>query len=205
MAELTFAEISKILKYEPDTGKFYWLPRSADMFPSDTAFSGGAETRAKNWNSRYAGKEAFTSFHNRGYIQACVLRHRLLAHRVAWLLGTGDWPKDQIDHINGDRSDNRIGNLREVSNAENARNMSISVRNKSGVPGVFFDARRNKWVANIGENSRTKHLGSFDDFELAVEAREKAKAEKGFHPNHGITTRKTIPITQRRSLRTPTQ
>lgn len=184
MAELTYAEISKLLKYEPETGKFFWLPRPIEMF-SDSAFRGGAEAKAKTWNIRYAGKEAFTSLQNCGYVQGGILGRGYLAHRVAWLLATGSWPSDQIDHINGDRTDNRIENLREVSNAENARNMSISVRNKSGLPGVFRDTKRGKWVANIGENSRTKHLGSFDDFESAALAREKAKAEQGFHPNHG--------------------
>jgi hypothetical protein len=194
MAELSYAQVSALLKYDSETGKLYWLPRTPDMFPAETAFSGGQEAKAKNWNSRYAGKEAFTSVQNCGYVQGGILGRGYLAHRVAWLLVTGAWPKNQIDHINGDRTDNRIANLREVSNAENARNMSISSRNKSGVPGVFWDTKRGKWVANIGENSRTRHLGSFDDFNLAVEAREKAMTAKGFHPNHGVRPKTGRPI-----------
>ena len=200
MAELTYAEISKLLKYEPETGKFFWLPRPVEMF-SASNFRGGPEAKSKTWNIRYSGKEAFTSLQNCGYVQGGILGRGYLAHRVAWLLTTGSWPSNQIDHINGDRTDNRIANLREVSNTGNARNMSISVRNKSGVPGVFWDAKRSKWVANIGENSRTKHLGSFDDFNLAVEAREIAKVEQGFHPNHGKRNRLEHPSKQAQTSR----
>lgn len=189
MAELTYDEISKLLKYDPETGKFYWLPRPVEMFPG-TGFKGGAESKAKTWNARYAGKEAFTSLHNRGYVQGGILGRGYLAHRVAWVLTTGEWPRDQIDHINGDRTDNRICNLREVSNAENARNMSVSKRNKSGVVGVFWDGRLKKWTACIGENSRTKYLGSFEDLQQAIAARERALAERKFHPNHGLRLHK---------------
>lgn len=184
MAELSYAQVSALLKYDSETGKLFWLPRTAEMF-SGTSFRGGAEVKAKTWNNRYAGKETFNGRHPNGYKCGAILGHGYLTHRVIWLFETGSWPADQLDHINGDRTDNRMENLREVSNAENARNMSISVRNKSGIPGVFWEAQRRKWIANIGENGRTKHLGSFDEFDLAVEARDKAKAERGFHPNHG--------------------
>ncbi len=184
MAELTYAEISKLLKYEPETGKFYWLPRPVEMF-SGGAFRGGAEAKAKTWNIRYAGKEAFTSLHNRGYIQAGLLGRGYLAHRVAWLLATGSWPTDQIDHINGNRADNRIINLREVSNLENAKNMTLSKRNKSGVCGVFWLNHINKWWASIRVDGVRKNLGYFADFHDACEARKQAEQKHGFHPNHG--------------------
>jgi hypothetical protein len=187
MAELTFAEISKLLKYDPETGKLFWLPRTAEMF-SGAGFYGGAETKAKTWNARYAGTEAFAGEHPNGYKCGAVLGRGYLTHRIIWLFEKGAWPKDQIDHINGDRTDNRIENLREVSNAENARNMSVSVRNKSGIAGVFWNAKRQKWVANIGKNSRTKHLGCFDDFDLAVQAREKALVDMGYHINQRRTS-----------------
>lgn len=193
MAELTYDQISKLLKYEPETGKLFWLPRPAEMFSEDTAFCGGAEAKAKTWNLRYAGKEAFNVRHPNGYKCGAVLGHGYLTHRI---IETGEWPVDQLDHINGNRTDNRMKNLREVSNAENAKNMSVSVRNKSGVVGIFWSARLQKWVACIGENGRTKHLGCFDDLDLAVAARETAKAERGFHPGHGKQRRLDQPSQQ---------
>jgi hypothetical protein len=68
MAELTFAEISKLLKYDPETGKLFWLPRPVEMF-SDAFL--GSEWSAKKWNTRYAGKEAFTALDGRGYHYGC--------------------------------------------------------------------------------------------------------------------------------------
>jgi hypothetical protein len=184
MAELTYAEISKLLKYEPETGKLFWLPRTAEMFAGST-FYGGAEAKAKTWNNRYAGKEAFTSCHLNGYRQGGILGKGYLAHRVIWLFEKGSWPIDQLDHINGDRTDNRMENLREVSNAENAKNMTLSKRNKSGVCGVFWLSHIHKWWASIRVDGANKNLGYFDDFHDACEARKQAERDHGFHPNHG--------------------
>lgn len=193
MAELTYAEISKLLKYQPETGKFYWLPRPVEMFKGG-AFRGGAEAKAKTWNIRYADKEAFTSKQNCGYVQGGILGRGYLAHRVAWLLVTGAWPIDQIDHINSDRTDNRISNLREVSNLENSKNMSLSKSNKSGVCGVCWNKGQGKWQANIRINGINHNLGLFESFDLAVAARKEAEADGGFHPNHGkSSSQKKLP------------
>ena len=185
MAELSYTEISALLKYEPETGKFYWLPRTPDMFPDETKFSGGNVTRCKTWNSRYAGKEAFTGKHCRGYLQAGIMGYSTLAHRVAWVFITGDWPLDQIDHINGNRADNRADNLRAVSNQENSRNMTLSKRNKTGVCGVCWNQGQSKWMASIRFGGRNVNLGLYDDFSLAVKARKDAEVKYGFHPGHG--------------------
>lgn len=183
MAKLTYAELAKILKYEPDTGNLFWLPRTPDMF-ADTKFPGGPEAKAKNWNARYAGSSASSNSHPMGYAQIGVCGKSYLAHRVIWLLMKKAWPTDQIDHINGNKSDNRFENLREVTNTENSKNKAITKRNKSGVQGVFWLASRKTWIANIGLNSRTKHLGSFKTREDAILARKNAEISLGFHPNH---------------------
>ena len=181
MADLSYAEISKLLKYDAETGKLYWLPRTVDMFPENSAFSGGSEAKAKTWNARYAGKEAFTSLIAKGYRQGGIFNRGYLAHRVIWLLETGRWPIHQIDHINGDPLDNRICNLREVSNAENAKNMCISRRNKSGVTGVCWDKTNNRWMVYIGK----KYVGIYQNKEDAIDARKRAETTHGYHENHG--------------------
>jgi hypothetical protein len=98
---------------------------------------------------------------------------------------TGDFPEDQIDHINGVRSDNRWCNLRAVSRQENAKNKRTPSDNSSGVIGVCWDRREKKWRAEI-QSGKVKHaLGHFPEFSDAVAARKKAERDLEFHKNHG--------------------
>lgn len=145
----------------------------------------GAEWNSKKWNTRYAGTEAFTATDGRGYHYGQIYKKPYRAHRVGWLLHYGFWPKDQIDHINGDRKDNRISNLRDVSNAENSKNHCLRGDNTSGVPGVGWCSRKKKWRARIMEGGRETHVGYFDDFQMAVLMRKEAETQRGFHSNHG--------------------
>ncbi|WP_049732864.1 HNH endonuclease signature motif containing protein [Rhizobium ecuadorense] len=181
MAELTFAEISKLLKYEPETGKLFWLPRPVEMF-SDACL-GGSTTNAKRWNNQFANKEAFLTVDGKGYLCGNIFDRQYGAARVAWLLHSGDWPKDCIDHINGDPKDNRITNLRDVSRLENQRNRKRFSSNKSGVCGVIRDKKR--WKAHITVDGRLRSLGVYDDISDAIAARLRAEKEFGYHPNHG--------------------
>lgn len=98
---------------------------------------------------------------------------KYLAHRLVWLLETGDWPSAQCDHINRDSLDNRFSNLRDVPNNVNARNSS---RNTSGVPGVHYHAQSGLWKAMHSETGRAKPIGGFATFGEAVAAVELAKA-----------------------------
>lgn len=184
MAELSYAQVSALLKYDSDTGRLFWLERPAEFF-SAAVRSGGAEAAAKTWNTKYAGSEAFTAIDGRGYHYGHIFKMPFRLHRVGWLLHYGFWPKDQIDHINGIRTDNRIGNLRDVTCAENHKNHRVRSDSRSGVPGVGWCNRKMKWRARIMEAGRETHVGYFDDFETAVTMRKKAEAEHGFHSNHG--------------------
>lgn len=172
-------------RYDPETGKLYWRECSA---------------RSKRWNARYAGTEARAE-HNEGYIRVSVDGTRYLAHRLVWCVHYGEWPEGQIDHINHDRVDNRLENLRVVNNTENSRNASLSRRNTSGTVGVCWDARRERWVARIMVDRREVFLGYFKDYQSAVAAREKAVKSFGFHPNHGRLspgTKSVAPATDKR-------
>jgi hypothetical protein len=107
------------------------------------------------------------------------------AHRIIWAIHYGQWPDGQIDHINHDRADNRIKNLRVVSHLDNHRNMSQFKNNTTGVPGVRFDARYSSWVARITVNYKGVHLGSYKTKEEAIAARKAAEIKYDFHEKHG--------------------
>lgn len=171
-----------LLRYDGNTGKLYWRERSVDAFTATERKS--AEAQAKWWNSRNAGKEAITALCD-GYRCGIVLRKSLKAHRIIWAMAYNEWP-DELDHINGDRCDNRLSNLRPVTRQENCRNRAKSSRNSSGVVGVLWAPRHRKWAAHICPgNSRTKTIGYFNTIPEAAEARRLAEIELGFHPNHG--------------------
>jgi len=174
--------LRQLLRYEPDTGKLFWLPRNVGMF-TDGAHS--AAHNAALWKSRFEGKEALKTINCDGYRHGNLCGHTLRAHRVAWAIFYGKWP-DRTDHINGVRADNRIVNLRDVTNQENMRNQKKRKNNTSGATGVSWDKEHNRWLVQIMvESGKNKKVGRFDDFGEAVAARKSAEIEHGFHANHG--------------------
>lgn len=172
----TAETLRKLLRYNPQTGALTWLERSASMFKTERAWN--------TWNARFAGKPALTS-DSRGYRIGSIFTRSYFAHRVAYAIYHGEWPDDQIDHINGKRSDNRIANLRAVTRQENARNMKRPKDNKSGVMGVSWCNYTQKWKATINVRGRYITLGRFDCFLAASMVRRKAETNYGFHVNHG--------------------
>lgn len=180
--------LRKLLRYDPDTGKLYWRERSPEMFSGD-------ERRVIHtcnwWNSRFAGKEAFTTPQTHGHLQGDVFGVKLKAHRVIMAMVNNNWPEQGVDHINGNPSDNRICNLRLASHLQNMRNRCRPKNNSSGVVGVYWFNRSKKWQAQINVNRKKIHLGFFDRKEDAIEARKRADIFYGFHENHG---RKSNPL-----------
>lgn len=145
-------QLRELLRYDPDTGKLFWLERHREMFKSKQ--SHGA------WNTKYSGKEAFTAIGNHGYHTGAVNDNMYTAHRVIWAIVQGEWPMDQIDHINGIRTDNRIENLRAATSLQNNRNLRMSKANSSGYKGVSWHAKTKKWVASIKiDDGERLHLG----------------------------------------------
>lgn len=121
-----------------------------------------------------------------GYLRANLLNKRQRVHRLAWLIVYGEWP-EIIDHINHDKTDNRIENLRSVTRLGNQRNRKISVNNTSGVNGVYWSDVRGRWVAHIKVLGTHKPLGTYRTKEEAMAARRDAEVKHGFHENHGRT------------------
>lgn len=105
------------------------------------------------------------------------------AHRLAWVYEYGVEPENMLDHINHNKLDNSISNLRDVTNQENLKNRPMQKNNVTGYTGV--NAYRDMWQAVIGIEGKTVHLGTFRTIEEAVQARGIAEKVLGFHDNHG--------------------
>jgi hypothetical protein len=115
-----------------------------------------------------------------GYIQVGYCKKVYKAHRLIWAIVYGEFPKGQIDHINGIRHDNRIDNLRDVTQQQNAHNKKeIFKTNTSGYKGVCWNKRSKKWQSCISVNKKTIYLGVFEDAKLAHQAYLDAK--KAYH------------------------
>lgn len=175
-------ELRKLLDYDHATGKLFWKRRPQEMFSTSHP---GQRQRADLWNKRFAGKEAFTASGTFGYKVGAIHGNLYAAHRVAFAVVNGYAPDTDIDHINGDRTDNRMDNLRVVDRAENMRNAKIPKDNKSGVIGVNWDKERGKWYASIQVDGKTKSLGRHMTLEAAAHARKQAEIKYGYHANHG--------------------
>jgi hypothetical protein len=137
--------VRDLFHYNPETGSVTW----------------------KNKGKRLNGKEAGNLDKN-GYIRIECRGARLCAHRIAWYLYRGEDPPEQIDHINGCRSDNRICNLRLANYNQNLSNSKLSKRNSSGIKGVTFNKACNKWQAQISANNESYYLGCFSDLKEAA-------------------------------------
>lgn len=170
-------QLRELLRYEPETGKLFWLPRARKMFRSDRSF--GA------WHSNYCGKEAFTATHAHGYKFGTILERPYLAHRVAWAISFGVWPEHHIDHANGDQSDNRLNNLRSASRSENMGNSKRKSSNSCGLKGVTFHKETGRWRARLTKDLRQISLGIFDTPEAAHAAY--CEAAKKYHGEYART------------------
>ena len=151
---LTAERLRTLLYYDPKIGVFSWR-------------HGMPTARSTHINPRRTGDRAGCAGSKDGYWRIRIDRYLFLAHRLAWLYMTGEWPKEQIDHINRDRADNRWCNLRAASHRENMMNKKLNRNNKSGFRGVSFDKRSKKWTSKIMIHRKGIHLGYFADRETA--------------------------------------
>lgn len=177
MAGLTAEVARSILSYNKKTGSFTWKRRAKKWFASEWAW--------KVWNKRFAKKPALVSVDSTGHFYGSIFGERYPAHHIAWLIVHGVFPDGEIDHINGDAGDNSISNLRDVSHGENLKNQRMRSTNTSGVMGISWNQRENKWRAYIHNSGREKHIGYFKEKDAAISARKAAEIALGYHANHG--------------------
>lgn len=148
----------------------------------DRLLSYSAETGELRW--KHTGAMAGRVNHD-GYVQVSIKGKRYQAHRLCWMLANGAFPEGEIDHINHDKEDNRLANLRVVSGKENKRNRPRPKNNTSGFTGVVWHKKHKKWQAQIKVDGSCKYLGLFYSLEDAVLARKSAEVDFDFHENHG--------------------
>ena len=162
---LSQKRLKELLSYDAETGLLTWISSRPRVKAGDLA--GGICTS--------------------GYYRVKLEGKYYRWHRLIWLYVEGVWPNDQIDHIDHDKLNNKLANLREVTTAENAKNRTLHTENTSGVTGVYWCKRKCRWKAQICENYKVKHLGSFKEKADAIIARKKADIYYDFHTNHGAT------------------
>jgi hypothetical protein len=152
--------LKKYLTYDPETGLFRWKI---------------ARGKIK------VGEVAGTT-NNYGYICIKIFYKKYKAHRLAWLYTYGEFPEDQMDHINRIKNDNRIANLRAVTHTENMKNRSLQSSNTSGHAGVYWIKDRQKqWRVRV----KNINYGYFKSKQDAIKKAKEAYKELGFHENHG--------------------
>ena len=178
MPKLSAQRARDLLDYNPLTGVMVWKARDESMF------EGKKKGSCARWNNRYAGKRAGAL--HRGaedvlYRSVRIDNKAYLEHRVAWLIYYGRWPKDKLDHRDGNGLNNPISNLREATQKENMHNQRLRRTSSTGICGVSWRSDQNKWRAYL----RTKHLGTFDTLLDAVSARKSAEIGEGFSERHG--------------------
>lgn len=164
-------DVRRLLDYDPETGLFKWRERGNPE--GDPSIS--------RWNGRFAGREAITCINAQGYKTGRMLGRAVRANRLAWAHFYGVWPEHEVDHIDHDKTNDRIANLREVTNAVNSRNMAKSPRNKTGHTGVSICKSTGRYRVKVCN----KHFGYFGSMKEAGEAARSARADMGFHQNHG--------------------
>jgi hypothetical protein len=153
---MDIAKIREFIDYNPETGAMTWKKVMS--------------------NRTKAGSPCGANIDSKGYSRVCFDGKQYRAHRVAWAIFYGEEPVQQIDHINGNRTDNRIANLRIATNTENSRNCKISKNNTSGVTGVTYHGVANKWLAQITVNRKNVYLGIFANKEDAIKTRKHAES-----------------------------
>ena len=173
-ANITQEYLQSILDYYPETGIFIWREKTPDMFED------GEQTRqhrCNRWNAQYAGTAA-GSFNSEGYLSIYIKHAMYQGHILAWIYMTGERPVRDLDHIDNNPSNNQFCNLRLATDSQNHANEKLSKSNKVGYKGVYFDAAKGKYRAQIMVNYKKKNLGYYATAEEAHKAYKLAAAER---------------------------
>lgn len=168
---ISIETLQTLLRLDPVSGRLYWRRRASELF-SDNPGRGGREAAAARWNTAHEGKEA-TGVGPKGYARVSIFARKYMAHRVVFAIMHGRWPTGEIDHIDGDRSNNRPTNLREATSTQNAGNSRPQrrINRYSQYKGVTWAAHAKKWRAQAhGSGNSCAHIGYFQSEEAAARA-----------------------------------
>lgn len=157
------SRIDELIKYNQSTGELIWKAGYCRKVVAGSAAGCVAE----------------------GYVMVRIDGENIRGHRLAWVCHYGSFPSGDIDHINGDRLDNRIINLRDVTSSENNKNKKIPKSNTSGFIGVYYYKPRKKWRVKVKSKGVDYHGGYFDDIYEANRVAIELRSSLGFHKNHG--------------------
>jgi hypothetical protein len=161
--EVTQQQLKEVLHYDPETGIFRWRFSVAN--------------RIKPWD--VAGYNQ-----GNGYLRVSINSKKQYLHRIAWLYMTGNWPDDEIDHIDGIRSNNSFLNLREVTSKQNKENQKLAKNSTSGYRGVCWSKKDKRWFGHVIHNNKKYLAGYFKNKEDAIQAVAAKRAELFTH-DHG--------------------
>ena len=174
-SEISPEIVRLLLDYCPETGELTWRKRSPCLYLSTKL---DPLVGVRSFNRQFAGKPAFTTIDKKGYKVGGILNYTFKAHRVAWAIAYGQWPRKQIDHINRNPSDNRLANLRDCSPLKNNVNKGAEATSVySKYKGVTFFLRNGRWSASITRSGKRHFLGYHDTEESAALAYNKAARE----------------------------
>lgn len=162
---IDYNELAKILDYNPDTGVFTWKVKTCKKVVPNTI----------------AG-----SFNSLGYVQLKINKQFFYGHRLAWFFVHKEYPKLEIDHVNGNPSDNRICNLRLANRQQNNQNRIVRIDSSSGIRGVTLRKDTKKWKAEIRVNKKLISLGCFHTKEEAIKTRKIAEQKYFTHHREEI-------------------
>jgi hypothetical protein len=165
--------LNECFTYNPESGELFWKARPRHHFVQVDGFTRSLQK---------AGREAGWS-NSFGYKKVKIGTKAFMVARIIWKMVYGTDP-EQVDHINGDRCDNRLGNLRNVNNQENSKNRAKSRNNTTGYMGVGWIKGMDKWSSVITDNGKVLWLGRHDTLFEAVAARVSAENALGYHTNH---------------------
>lgn len=171
-----------------NTPKLELLLKELETFATySEQYRGFVVTKQTHYKRPEVGKP-LGYFHSDGYIETKIKGKSYLLHHLVWLWHYGEFPTDQIDHINQEKTDNRISNLRVVSNTINSRNKKLNNRNTSGFTGIHQNKTTGVWIARIEVDGKRIQLGQSYNKEVAIRYRQKyieKHPELGFTVNHG--------------------
>lgn len=152
---ITREQVLEVLKYEPSKGFLYW----------------------RNCKGRKNPNVPAGSWMRNGYRNIKISGGQYLVHRIIWLIETGEWPENQLDHIDMNKSNNRFSNLRQATTSQNNANREKYKNNASGYKGVIWHKHTRKWRAAIGVNGKSTYLGIYDSPEEAARIYDRAALE----------------------------